>query len=158
MPSNQTMKTPRILLSVSLVAGLASCSPKPQDVIIGKWQQVPGSPPPMGVKVQVSGPGVMTFDFRPDGTVLTQGGVEVGAVTLDGKAVTQGGTQPLTNRYSFVDDHTLKIAFAQGLRFKGREVTFRISASRNQLVLTESAPSGLNLSDAGGSLTLQRSK
>ena len=81
--------------------------------------------------------------------------------TIDGKTEIQGGTQPLTNRYSCVDDHTLKIAFAKGLRFEGQEVTFKVSASRNQLVLTETVPSELDrlfLEDLEGILTLQRVK
>jgi hypothetical protein len=152
------MKIVRIVLAVCFGAGLVSCSPKPQEIVIGKWQQIGGSPPPFGVRVQVSEPGVMTFDFRPDGIVITQGGVEVSATKVDGKVEKQGGSQPITNHYSFVDDHTLRIAFAKGLRFEGREATFKISASRNELVLTETTSSGLQWEDGGGVLTLQRVK
>ena len=152
------MKIAGIVLAACFGAGLVSCSPKPQETVIGKWQHISGSQPPFGMRVQVSGPGVMTFDFRPDGIVITQGGVEVSAATVDGKVEKQGGSQPVTNRYSFVDDHTLKIAFARRLRFEGREATFKVSASRNQLVLTETTPSGLQLAGEGGVLTLQRIK
>ena len=101
----------------------------------------------------------MTFEFRADGTVITQGGVEVSAGTVDGKVEKQGGSQPITNGYSIVDDHTLKITFAKGERFQGREVTFKMSASRNQIVLTETTPSGLvDLAGPGGILTLHRVK
>ena len=153
------MKIVRILLAVCFGAWLVSCSPKPQEAVIGKWQQIGGPPPSLGMRVRVSGPGVMTFDFRPDGIVITEGGVEVGATSVDGKVEKQGGAQSVTNRYSFVDDHTLKIAFSKGLRFEGREATFKVSASRNQLVLTENTPSGLvAVAGEGGVLTLQRIK
>lgn len=153
------MKIVRILLAVCFGPWLVSCSPKPQAIIIGKWQKIGGPAPPLGMRVEVSGPGVMTFDFRPNGIVITQGGVEVVTTSIDGKAEKQGGSQSVTNRYSFVDDHTLKITFARGLRFEGREVTFKVSASRNQLVLTENTPSGfVALAGEGGVLTLQRVK
>jgi hypothetical protein len=148
------MKMTGILLSVCLGTALVACSPKPQRAIIGKWQQIPGSTPLL-TRVEVSGPGAMTFDFRPEGVLITQGGAQVSATGIDGKTEKQGGNVPVTNRYAFVDDHTLKIAFAEGLRFGGREATFRISASHNQLVLVEKEPSGPSERD-GGAVRLQR--
>ncbi|MEI7729422.1 MAG: hypothetical protein WCO56_07605 [Verrucomicrobiota bacterium] len=147
----------KILLAVIFGVCLISCSPKPQATIVGKWQQASGPSSAFGLtQAQKSGPGVMTFDFRPDGTLITQGGVEVSAKTVGGKELSQGGSQPVTNRYSLVNEHSLKITFAEGLRFQGRVVTLRVSIAGDRLVLTEITPSGLDLADARGNWILQR--
>jgi hypothetical protein len=64
----------------------------------------------------------------------------------------------VTNRYFLVDRTTLKIAFSKGLRFQGREATFKVSGSRNQLVLTQTMDTGVNLASENGVLTLRRIK
>lgn len=120
------MKSFDIMLVACLGTGLISCSPKSQEVVIGTWQQVEGTPPPPWVRIQTSGPGVMTFDFRRDGTVITQGGMEMSAATVDGKVEKQGGNQPVTNSYAFIDNETLRITFAKGPRFERQEAMFRV--------------------------------
>ncbi len=142
-----------ISLVTCLLVLLTACRQKPQETIIGKWQQAPKSG--MFTRVSVSGPGIMMFDFQSDGTLMTQGGVQAGATTIDGTVVKQGGSSPVTHRYAFVDDHTVKISLSEGILFKGREVTMKVTGSRNHITLTETAPSGLEFVK-NGVVTLQR--
>jgi hypothetical protein len=97
----------------------------------------------------------MTFDFQSDGTLITQGGVQAGATALDGTVDKQGGTSPVTHRYSFVDDHTITIFLSEGILFKGQEVTMKVTVSRNHMTLTETAPSGLDFVK-NGTVMLQK--
>ena len=147
------MRTRKISLVTCLLVLLTACRQKPQETIIGKWQQTPKSG--MFTRVSVSGPGVMTFDFQSDGTLMTQGGVQAGATHVDGTVVKQGGSSPVTNRYSFVDDHTIKLSLSEGILFKGQEVTMKVTGSRNRLTLTETAPSGIVFVE-DGTVTLLR--
>ena len=142
-----------ISLVTCLLVLLTACRQKPRETIIGKWQQVPKSG--MFTQVSASGPGFMTFDFQSDGTLITQGGVQAGATKVDGTVVKQGGNSPVTNQYSFVDDHTINISLSKGILFKGQEVTMKVTVSRNRMTLTETAPSGLEFVK-NGTVTLQR--
>lgn len=144
-----------IRLVTCLLVLLTACRQKPQETIIGKWQEAPKGG--MFMRVSVSGPGIMTFDFRSDGTLLTQGGPEAGAASVDGTVVKQGGSSPVTHRYAFVDDHTVKIFLSEGVLFQGKEITMKVTGSRNHITLTETAPSGLAFVK-NGVVTLQRVK
>ncbi len=152
------MKVRSVVLLVCSAVCLMSCAqPRPREAIIGTWEE--SAKAGAFTSVSQSGPGVMTFEFKPDGTLITQGGVATEARTVDGKTLSQGGSDPVTNRYVFVDDQTIKISFAKGLLFEGLEVTMKVSASRNTITLTETAPS--KLKDLGviahdGTLFLQR--
>jgi hypothetical protein len=121
-------------------------------MIEGEWQQVPKSG--LFTRGGVSGP-PMRFDFQSDGTLITQGGVQAVANTIHGTVDKQGGTSPVTHRYAFVDDHTITIFLAEGVLFKGQEVTMNVTVSRNHMTLTETAPSGLDFVKKG-TVTLQR--
>lgn len=132
---------------------LTACREKPRESIIGKWEQAPKTG--MFTRVSVSGPGVMKFEFRNNGTLITQGGVQVVATSLDGTVDKQGGSSPETHKYTFHDDNTLKISFSKGVLFKGQEVTIKITMSGDQMTLTETAPSGLEFMK-DGTITLQR--
>ena len=147
------MKTRMISLVTCLLVLMTGCRQEPEETLIGKWQQVPKTSAFM--RVSASGPGVMTFDFQSDGTLITQGGVQSGATNVDGTVVKQGGSSPVTHRYSFVDDHTITIFLAEGILFKGQEVTMEVTASRNHMTLTETAPSGI-VFVKNGTVTLQR--
>ena len=140
------------LVTCSLVL-LTACRQTPRETIIGKWEQAPKT----GVftRVSVSGPGVMTFDFKGDGTLITQGGVQAVSTAVDGTVNKQGGSSPVTHRYSFVDDHTIKISLSEGVLFRGQEVTMKVTVSRSRMTLTETAPSGL-VFVKNGTVTLQR--
>ncbi|UCE50053.1 MAG: hypothetical protein JSW47_07815 [Phycisphaerales bacterium] len=142
-----------ISLVTCLLILLTACRQKPQDTIVGKWEQVPKTGP--FTRVSVSGPGVMTFDFKSNGTLITQGGVQAVATTVDGTVVKQGGSSAVKHRYSFVDDHTITISLSEGVLFKGQEVTMKVTVSRNRMTLTETAPSGLEFVK-NGTVTLQR--
>jgi len=132
---------------------LTACREKPRKSIIGKWEQAPRAG--MFTRVSVSGPGVMKFEFRNDGTLITQGGVQAVATSLDGTVDKQGGSTPETHGYTFLDDDTIRISFAKGPLFNDREVTMKITVSGNHMTLTETTPSGLQFVK-DGTITLQR--
>ncbi|MCP4456370.1 MAG: hypothetical protein GY809_33355, partial [Planctomycetes bacterium] len=96
------------------------------------------------MRVSASGPGVMTFDFQSNGTLITQGGMQAGATAIDDTVTKQGGASPVTHAYAYVGDDTITIRLAKGILFKGQEITMKVTASRNHMTLTETAPSGLD--------------
>ena len=149
------MRTRIIAMVTCLPLFLAGCRQAPQESIIGKWQQAPKDG--LFTRVSVSGPGVMTFDFRSDGTLITQGGIQANVRAIDGTVHQQGGTSPVKHRYAFVDDHTVKISWSEGILFKGQEATFRFTGSGKHITLTETAPSGLRFVK-NGALTLRRAR
>ena len=147
------MRAEMISLMTCLSILLTGCGQEPEESIIGKWRQGPKNG--LFTKVSASGPGIMTFHFQDNGTLITQGGVQANTTRLDGTTVTQGGTTPVTHRYEFVGDHTIQISFAEGVLFRGREVLMKLELSRSQMTLTETAPSGLPFMQSG-SITLQK--
>ncbi|MCP4456369.1 MAG: DUF2207 domain-containing protein, partial [Planctomycetes bacterium] len=120
--------------------------------VVGKWQRVPNGG--MFSQVGMSGP-PMAFDFQSDGTLITQGGVQAGATALDGTVTQQGGSSPVTHRYVRTDDRTITLFLAEGVLFKGQEVTMKVTVSQKHMTLTETAPSGLDFVK-NGTVTLQR--
>jgi hypothetical protein len=130
-----------ILTPVILGAWLVSCSQPLDEAVVGKWRKVAVSTNAAAAAVSPAAkPAATTFEFRHNGVLVTQG-------SLSPDIVIPGvGDKPLTNRYTLLDEQTIRIVFGRG-RAQERSVTMLMAPSGNRLVLTETNV-GLNRTSA----------
>ncbi len=113
------------------MVGLVACSPPVEEAVIGRWRQVlttTNAAP--AAATQTTNPAAPIFDFRPNGILVTRGQPSPDLV-IPGMS-----ERPMTNRYSFMDEQTLRILFGRG-RLEERTVTMQFAFSGNRLILTE---------------------
>jgi hypothetical protein len=128
-----------------LLAAIPACSSKAWQKIVGKWENAkrPGE----------------TFEFRVDGKLITQGGPIAKVKLTNDLEIVQGGPdQRITNRWFFADERRLKLLLAEGPRFRGREVSMKVSMFGGRLKLKEQGTSGADLGGEDGVLVLKRLK
>ncbi len=109
--------------------------------MVGRWRQVlSATNAPVAAGTPATNPAAATFEFRHNGLLLTKG-------TFSPDILIPGlGDRFLTNRYSFMDEQTIRILFGRG-RKEQQTVTMVASFSGNRLTLTETVAPLLSMTN-----------
>jgi hypothetical protein len=132
--ARKVLKCAAPLLAVGFLGvGPVSCShpPPAEEAVVGKWREVlsqtNGAAPSVAA---TTNPASAIFEFRHNGLLVTRGKLSPD-LTIPGL-----GDRPLTNRYSFMDEQTMRILFGRGHKEQYTAI-MQASFSGNRLILTE---------------------
>jgi hypothetical protein len=146
-----------LALPVLLALGLTACSKPTEEAIVGKWRTLPPAPNTAAPGASASSRGGITFEFKHDGALITQGDLKPLGEPPGLKAAAPKGTdKPVNHRYSSLDEQTLRVKLGKGSPFPGRGIDLQVSISGNKMVLTEIKPSGIDWGGERGVIKLER--